>query len=149
MSQTFRRSVRIRFSHCDAAGIVFHPNYFVLLNDHMEDFWRECAGFGMGSMLTSGIGFPVAGVQVDFSAPSRIGDVCVFELGIARLGTSSVTFAVRVFDEKTGEVRLRGTETVVCVRAGNAGMQSTPIPLTLREKLEPYVSAIESAAKRA
>ncbi len=30
---TFERPVRIRFSHCDPAGIVFFPQYLVMTND--------------------------------------------------------------------------------------------------------------------
>lgn len=28
----------VRFQHCDPAGIVFHPQFFVLLHEVQEDF---------------------------------------------------------------------------------------------------------------
>ena len=38
-TQIFERPVHIRFSHCDPAGIVFHPQYYYILNALMEDFY--------------------------------------------------------------------------------------------------------------
>jgi 4-hydroxybenzoyl-CoA thioesterase len=33
----FTRTVAIRFSHCDPAGIVYFPNYFDMFNGLIED----------------------------------------------------------------------------------------------------------------
>ncbi len=38
---TFERPVRIRFSHCDPAGIVFFPQYLVMTNALVEDWFNE------------------------------------------------------------------------------------------------------------
>ena len=38
-------SLPIRFRHCDAAGIVFYPRYFEMMNDLVEDWFAE---LGMG-----------------------------------------------------------------------------------------------------
>ena len=37
MGKVFKKSCMIRFAHCDPAGIVFHPNFFVLFNGLTED----------------------------------------------------------------------------------------------------------------
>ena len=37
----FERRVRIRFSHCDPAGIVFFPQYLVMTNVLVEDWFNE------------------------------------------------------------------------------------------------------------
>ena len=38
---------QIRFHHCDPAGIVFYPQYFVLMNELVEDWFdrRLCVPF--------------------------------------------------------------------------------------------------------
>ena len=41
MGKVFKKSCMIRFAHCDPAGIVFHPNFFVLFNGLTEDWFRE------------------------------------------------------------------------------------------------------------
>ena len=40
--KVFEQPLRIRWNHCDPAGIVYHPQYFVMLNNAMEDFFRVC-----------------------------------------------------------------------------------------------------------
>ena len=33
--KVFEKPIRVHFSNCDPAGIVFHPQYFVLINELM------------------------------------------------------------------------------------------------------------------
>ena len=49
MSAPFETDKLIRFHHCDPAGIVFYPQYFVLFNELVEDWFN-------------------AGLKVDFAA---------------------------------------------------------------------------------
>src|SRR5207249_5500013 len=37
----FSKERRIRFSDCDPAGIVFYPQYFVMFNGLVEDWFNE------------------------------------------------------------------------------------------------------------
>ena len=39
----FTRTVRIRFSHCDPAGIVYFPHYFDMFNGLIEDWSKDLA----------------------------------------------------------------------------------------------------------
>ena len=38
MGKIFERNKRVRFAHCDPAGIVFYPRYFEMLNELVEAF---------------------------------------------------------------------------------------------------------------
>ena len=51
MSATFDMPVRIRFSHCDPAGIVFFPQYLVLTNALVEDWFTECLHVDYAHMI--------------------------------------------------------------------------------------------------
>ena len=46
MSFTVRKA--IRFQHCDPAGIVFYPRYFVLMNEVVEDWFDNGLGIDFG-----------------------------------------------------------------------------------------------------
>lgn len=140
MSQQYVQPIRIRFSHCDPAGIVYHPHYFTILNNLMEDFWRDVLGYGYEEMIRRRIGFPVVGVRMDFCAPSRVGDECVMKCWIEHIGTSSVCFAMTIESVDDGSLRLQGTETVVCVKAGAKGLENVPVSDEIRAKLTPYLS---------
>lgn len=89
---TYTRHIRIEFNHCDPAGIVFYPRYFEMTNSVCENFFREVVGYSYHAMMDDGIGVPTARIETDFKAPSRLGDVLDWALGVERLGASSVTF---------------------------------------------------------
>ncbi len=137
--KVFEKAVRIRFSHCDPAGIVYHPEYFRLLNELQEEFLHEVIGMGFIEVLRFGLGFPVAGVKCDFAAPSRVGDDCVARLWLERLGTTSMRFAFTIHSD--GELRLKCVETNVCVKQTADGkLVKSPIPEELLAKLREYLT---------
>ena len=34
----------VRFEHCDAAGIIFYPRFFALVNETVEDWFCRASG---------------------------------------------------------------------------------------------------------
>ena len=71
----FRRERVVHFSDCDPAGIVFYPQYFVMLNSHIEDWFTEGLGVDYYALVAERrIGLPTVRLEVDFVAVSRMGD---------------------------------------------------------------------------
>ena len=98
----FERVYPIRFSHCDPAGIVFFPQYLVLFNHLVEDWFTEGLGVDYAQMLGARrIGLPIVRLECDFRAISRMGDAVTFGLVTERVGGRSLTLAptARVADE--------------------------------------------------
>ena len=98
----FERVYPIRFSHCDPAGIVFFPQYLVLFNHLVEDWFTEGLGVDYAQMLGARrIGLPIVRLECDFRAISRMGDAVSFGLVNERVGGRSLTLALtaRVADE--------------------------------------------------
>jgi len=98
----FERVYPIRFSHCDPAGIVFFPQYLVLFNHLVEDWFTEGLGVDYAQMLGARrIGLPIVRLECDFRAISRMGDAVTFGLVTERVGGRSLTLALtaRVADE--------------------------------------------------
>ncbi len=140
MPQTFEQTVRIRFSHCDPAGIVYHPQYLVILNHLMEDFFREVVGTSYEEMVYSGVGLPLVGIRCDFASPSRVGDICKCAIWVEHIGTSSARFAMTI--EGQDGIRLRCAETVACVkRDGKGGIEKSPLPEAVKTRLRPFLAA--------
>jgi 4-hydroxybenzoyl-CoA thioesterase len=104
----FMRSYPVRFSHCDPAGIVFFPQYFVLLNGFIEDWFNEGLGIDYaGLILRRRIGLPTVSLQSDFVAPSRMGESVDFGLRVERLGRSSIALQVGVRGADRPRLQLR------------------------------------------
>ena len=47
----FERPLRIRFGHCDPAGIVYFPQYLVMLNGLLEDWFTDGLGVSYAELL--------------------------------------------------------------------------------------------------
>ena len=44
----FIRTGKVRFEDCDSAGILFYPNYFLMLNRLIEDWFADALGVPWG-----------------------------------------------------------------------------------------------------
>lgn len=93
---TFARQKRIRFAHCDPAGIVFYPQYFMLFNELVEDWFTDVLKAPWAELhFKRNMGSPMVHLECDFLAPCRLGEILTLELGVKRLGRSSIELEVR------------------------------------------------------
>ena len=110
----FQRARMIRFSDCDPAGIVFYPQYFVMLNGLVEDWVSEGLGIGYHALIAKRrIGLPTVRLEADFRAVSRMGDQVMLGLAVERLGSRSMTLVLRCFDPASGELRMQVKQVLV------------------------------------
>lgn len=94
---SYARDFTVQFGQCDPAGIVFYPRYFEMLNATVEAFFAEGLGHSFARIhIEEGCGVPTAHLDVDFHAPSRLGEVLTFTLRVRRIGGSSATFETLV-----------------------------------------------------
>jgi len=126
----------IRFHHCDPAGIVFYPQYFVLMNELVEDWFNDGLGVDFARFHAEGRhGIPMAHVECDFLAPSTAGETLRFGLSVQKIGASSLTLAVEAC--AGDEVRVRAT--LVVVQASLDTRRAVPFSTEFREKLARFV----------
>ncbi|HWT18589.1 MAG TPA: thioesterase family protein [Variovorax sp.] len=110
----FQRARMIRFSDCDPAGIVFYPQYFVMLNGLVEDWVSEGLGIDYHALIAERrIGLPTVRLEADFRAVSRMGDQVMLGLAVERLGSRSMALALRCFDPASGELRMQVKQVLV------------------------------------
>lgn len=138
----FEREMAIRFAHCDPAGIVFYPQYFVIMNGLMEDWFSEGLGVDFADMVSRRrIGIPTVAIDCAFSKPSRLGDVVTFGVAVTRVGERSISVEVQAV--ANGEVRLSAKQTIVMMSLDT--MKSIPIPPDVRANLSRFRSRAASA----
>lgn len=125
----------IRFAHCDPAGIVFFPQYFVLFNNHVEDWFAQELGTDFADLhLKRRMGVPTVRIECDFTNPSHLGDEVDFSLWVSRLGSKSVTLGreARVGDQ----LRVRMKQVLVCIDLDSG--QALNWPEDLREQMRRF-----------
>ena len=136
----FRRERLIRFSDCDPAGIVFYPQYFVMFNGLVEDWVNDALGIGYRALVIERrIGLPTVRLEADFTAVSRMGDTLVLALEVERLGSRSLTLALRCTGHG-GEARMAMRQ--VLVSTSLESHRAIEIPADLRAAIARTTRAV-------
>lgn len=132
---TFISQQPVRFAHIDAAGIVFYPRYFEMLNVAVEEYFAREIGVDFAVMhLDRHIGVPTVKLEAEFASPSRLGDLLDFRLDVARVGRSSLELAVQV---RCGEdVRFNGRAVLVCMDLDSGRPLAWPADMRPHEPAE-------------
>ncbi len=125
----------VRFSDCDPAGIVFFPNYFVMLNGVVEDWWRHIGHPWTEIIVRRRTGTPTAQLDSVFVAPSMFGETLRFSLAVEQIGGSSLTLLHRVAGPDGGE-RARFRQRLVATSLETH--RSIPWPADLRQAIETF-----------
>ncbi|ASG22311.1 MULTISPECIES: acyl-CoA thioesterase [Nitrospirillum] len=136
----FETTTQVRFAHIDAAGIVFYPRYFEMLNAAVEDWCAQALGQDFRTLhLHHRIGVPTVKLDVEFVSPSELGDVLTISISPREVGRSSCHLHV-VF---SGDDRVRLQANVVLVCMDLQTRRATPWPQDMRSSiLEGIVHAV-------
>ena len=108
----FERPVRIRFAHCDPAGIVFFPQYLTLTNGLVEDWFTDELGIDYAHMIRERrVGLPIVKLDCEFSRPSRMGETITLALSVKTIGRRSI--GIEIAGRLGDEIRFRATQVLV------------------------------------
>jgi 4-hydroxybenzoyl-CoA thioesterase len=136
--EVFEVDEGVRFAHCDPAGIVFFPQYLVMLNTLHERWFDEGLGVPYAEYIgVRRLGLPTVRLECDFTAISRQGERLRQRLAVAKLGRTSLELAVEY--DCGGELRARFRQVLVCTSL--ATHKSHPLPDDLRISMTRYVRA--------
>lgn len=133
-SPRFERPCRIRFAHCDPAGIVFYPQFYVMFQGLIEDWFNEALALPYHQLIgPRRIGLPTVHIETDFRVPCALGDEVILCLQLVKLGTRSFTlrFEVLACDR---QVRLASTQVLVTTDLNKH--EAIAIPADVREALQ-------------
>jgi 4-hydroxybenzoyl-CoA thioesterase len=136
-SRVFHQTRVIRFSDCDPAGMVFFPQYFVMLNALVEDWFTLGLGVNYANLLgPRRIGLPTVALQSEFRTPCRMGDVVEFRLQLERMGGRSLTLRVDCMHGPTCCVQIRQ----VLVSTSFTNDRAIEVPQDVREAIARWQS---------
>jgi 4-hydroxybenzoyl-CoA thioesterase len=131
----FYSDMLVRFSHCDPAGIIFYPHYFVMFNGLVEDWFNHALEINYADFITARrLGLPMVNIKCDFVAPSKIGEVITLTLRLERIGRSSIVLATGAHLDK--QIRI-AAQLTLCVFSFES-KRAVPIPDDLRQRLSDF-----------
>lgn len=123
---SFFYSLRVRYAEVDAQGVVFNAHYLTYFDTAITEFFRN-SGYSYADFFTSkGLDFHLIKATVEYLRPVGFDELMEIGVRIARIGTSSVTFALGVFGKDQPELRGAGEIIWVCAKPGTH--KSHPLP---------------------
>ena len=130
--------MRVRYNEVDAQALVYFAQHLTYYDNAITEFLRSLPFDLFDYARISGQDFNVVHAEIDFARPVRLDDVLDVAVEVARLGTSSVTFATTLHPADSDDILSRGS--VVWVHADQGSMRSTPITDDLRRRLARHLS---------
>ena len=127
----FRLFLRVRYSECDAQGIVFNARWADYVDIAVGEFSR--ALFGSVDPQVTGIDWRLVKQTIEWRASARYDDVLDCRVSTLRLGTTSFTLTTQ-FRRRGDDAELATAETVYVAFAPGGGKQ--PLAAAHRSALE-------------
>lgn len=128
----FTHELRVRYSECDAQGVVFNANWFLFVDVAMMEFWRRTVGGYRALQSEHGLEVVMAQNGANFRAPAHFDDVIGVTPEIEKVGNSSLRMKFAV----TRDGELLWDAFAVYVFVDQETMRPTPIPPAVRSALE-------------
>lgn len=147
MTDPFRFLLRVRYSECDAQGIVFNARWGEYVDVAASEYMRVL--LGTVDPGTSGADWRLVKQTTEWRAPGRFDDVIDLRVSTVRVGTTS--FVLRTEARRFGDgTHLVSCETVYVIIDVPSGTKR-PVPDHVRAALErgaPGVVVDHAAALR-
>ncbi len=132
----FVREKTLHFQHCDPAGIIFYPQYFVLFHEVLEEWFTEGLKTPYGDYIRHRrLGVPAVKTSADFLRQVFLGDVIRLELQCHRIGSSSLDYSIEAWCHNTCCAR---AETTV-VQMSLETRRAVPFDDALRARLSGFL----------
>lgn len=129
----FRHGFRVRDSEVDRQGIAYNAHYLMWFDVALWEFFRALPWDLRGQWTQDGTDFHTVKATVEYHRPVLFDEQIRVAVQPARIGTSSITFALSL--DVTGEDHCRASGEVVWVNACQKSHESRPVPDGLRSRL--------------
>jgi acyl-CoA thioester hydrolase len=130
----FTMPLRVRWAEVDRQGVVFNGHYLTYFDVGITEYWRAIGLPYPAGIADTGSDLFVAKAVVNYHAPIEYDDQLEVGIRVARLGNSSLTFAIEI--DREGKCLTTGE--VVYVTTDAVSRQSCPIPDKMRRMIEAF-----------
>lgn len=123
----FFHPLRVRYSEIDGQGVVYNAHYLTYYDVAITEYLRWLDfDYPLGGDPAAGTDFHLVKALVEFRAPVVYDEQIEVGVRVARLGNSSVTFALAIYPQGGGPARATGE--IVWVNTDQAAHKSAPLP---------------------
>ena len=137
---TATQRIRVEWAHCDPAGIIFNPHYYIWMDSGTHTL-IQAAGFDLIGQTHSDAmfrGCPLVASNMDFRAPLYFGDVTLCTSRVESFGNTSFVVAHEFRRGESSEPVAMGNEVRVwgySDAADPSRLVARPVPEEVRAML--------------
>lgn len=128
----FTTLLRVRYSECDAQGVVFNSRYADLADVAMTEYFRVLFG-DYQVILDQGLDNQVVKLSTEWKASANFDDVLALEVTTLAIGNSSYQIGVDFLQQQNQQAIARSEITYVMVNTQD--YRPTAIPEAIRTPL--------------
>lgn len=136
----FFHPFRVRYSEIDGQGVVFNAHYLTYFDTAITEYFRWLGYDYLGEAKRTGVDFHTVKALVEFRQPILFDQEIDVGTRVARIGTSSMTFALVVLPKDADAVLASGE--IVWVYTD----QQTRKPVPVLDSLRALVAAKDTSA---
>ncbi|MBL8677987.1 MAG: acyl-CoA thioesterase [Myxococcales bacterium] len=141
----FEHTIDVTWGECDLAGLVYFPRMLDWCHRALEALWGGLEGGYARFTGPRRLGIPTVRIAGDFQRPVRYGERVIVRVGVARIGTKSVTFRHDVTNAE-GALCARFEHVIaVCELDGPRAIE---VPDDVRALLAPHAIDASDGATR-
>src|SRR5690554_628190 len=127
----FSTPLRVRWAEVDPQSIVFNGHYLTYCDVGITEYFRALRAATADASIIGSDFFAVRTV-LDYQAPAMFDDLLDIHVRVARLGNSSLQFAIGIY--RDGELLVKGE--IVYVQANMPTRRQPPIALAAHDELQ-------------
>lgn len=136
--KVFAHAVKVHSADCDAAGIVFYPQFLMMTEGAKDDWFAHGLGRPRRALLAEQrLAVEPEEVRCDFSVPVRMGETLNFELSVLEIRDASVR--IRLVGRQNAVEHLTITQTLAFVSLDTR--RAVAIPADLKPRIEEFLAA--------
>ncbi len=134
----FQVQDRVRWSDCDPLGIIYYGAYVRYFEAAEHEMFRA-AGLPYELMrVQRQVQLPRKAVSMEFHSPAKMDELLDVEVGVTKIGTTSITLRFEAYRASDRTHRATGTLTMVCVE--KESITKRPLPDFVKDALRPYLA---------
>lgn len=140
----FSTPLRVRWAEVDIQGIVFNGHYLTYADVGITEYFRALRETDPVGNITASEFFAVR-TLLEYQAPARFDDLLDIHVRLARLGNSSMQFAIGIY--RGQELLVKGE--IVYVHADTESRRPRTIGQRFRDSIHAFeaVAPVDTAAK--
>ena len=139
----FRCLVRVHWADTDAAGVVWHGNFFRWFESAEEELYRALGRPRQALLEELGIMMPRVDVRARFKSPARPDELLTIGIALSDLSDRRIVFAFDVREH--GSARYLGEGSYRLAVVESATFTASPVPSMLAQLLRrtPQIAAAQ------